>query len=96
MAVAGVRAKAHDRRVIELKPLPDIPVDLSRRHELHVPSNADPVAHAYAVDLQTLGFIAASRVLTLRMPQESLGTPFTLWEDGRAALAQFVRRASGP
>ncbi len=84
-----------DGRVIDLGPLSDVPVDLSRRDELHVPANADPVVHAYAVDLGTLGFLAASRELTVRLPQESLATPFTLWKDGRPALARFVRHGLG-
>jgi hypothetical protein len=30
------------------------------------------------------------------MPQEPLDTPFTLFEDGRSALTQFLQRAVAP
>jgi hypothetical protein len=79
-------------REIDLKPLEQLPVSLSRRKQLHVPDQA-VVAHAYAIDAATLRFIASSRELTVRMPQETFDTPFTIWEDGRVALAQFASRA---
>ncbi len=82
-------------RDIDLKPLPELPVGLGHGRELHIPAHGDVIAHAYAVDATTLRYIAESRELYVRMPQESLATPFALWEDGRAALAQFARSA-GP
>jgi len=63
---------------------------------LHVPATADFVAHAYLVDLPLLRFMAASRVLSVRLPQEPLASPYALWRDGRAALGRFVRRPRGP
>jgi hypothetical protein len=85
-----------DGRTIDLQPLEEVPVGLSRRRELHVPEHGDAVTHAYAIDAPTLRFIAASRAITVRMPQEPLDVPFGLWEDGRAALGQFVRGAIAP
>ena len=82
-----------DGRAIDLKPLENIPVGLTRRRELHMPEHGDVVAHAYRVDVATLRFIAASRELAVRMPQESLDAPFAIWEDGRRALARFLERA---
>src|SRR5712664_3180841 len=82
-----------DGRAIDLKPLENVPVGLSRRRELHMPEHGDVVAHAYPIDVATLRFIAASRELVVRMPQESLDTPFALWEDGRSALRRFLERA---
>jgi hypothetical protein len=82
-------------RVIVLKPVEPFPFDLSHREQLHLPESADPVVHAYVMDLATLRFIAGSRVLSVVMPQETLGTPFVMWRDGRAALSRFVQRASG-
>jgi hypothetical protein len=81
-------------RVIDLMPLEQIPVSLSRRRELHVPDHGDIVAHAYAIDPAMLGFIATSRDLAVQMPQERLDAPFTVWEDGREALAAFVNRTA--
>jgi len=83
-------------RVIDLKPLEQMPVSLSRRRELHVPDHGDVIAHAYSVDSSTLRFIASSRELSVKMPQEPLETPFKMWEDGRTALAKFAERAAAP
>ena len=81
-------------RAIDLMPLEQLPVSLSRRRELHVPDHGDVVAHAYPIDAATLRFIASSRELSVQMPQEHLDIPFTLWEDGRMALSQFAGRAA--
>src|SRR5271165_4682451 len=80
-------------REIDLKPLEELPVSLERRRQLHVPDQGAVVAHAYKIDAATLRFIASSRDLAVRMPQEPFDVPFTLWEDGRVALAQFAGRA---
>jgi hypothetical protein len=77
-------------RAIDLVPLEQVPVSLSSRPELHGPKHGDAITRAYKVDLPTLHFIAVSRALAVRMPQEPLDTPFELWRDGRASLAQFV------
>jgi hypothetical protein len=84
-----------DGRTIDLLPLEQVPVGLSSRPELHRPSHGDVVTHAYRVDLATLRFVAASRTLLVRMPQELLDTPFSLWKDGRVDLAQFVVAQGG-
>jgi hypothetical protein len=81
-----------DGRVIDLMPMEQLPVGLSRRRELHLPEHGDVVTRAYVIDEPTLRFIAESRDMVVRMPQESLDIPFTVWEDGREALAQFLRR----
>jgi hypothetical protein len=77
-------------RAIELLPLEQVPLTLSARPELHGPGHSDVITRAYKVDLPTLRFIATSTVLAVRLPQEPLDTPFRLWADGRAALANFV------
>jgi hypothetical protein len=77
-------------RKIDLVPLEQVPMSLSSRPELHGPKHGDAITRAYKVDLQTLHFIAASRALAVRMPQEPLDMPFGLWGDGRASLTQFV------
>lgn len=85
-----------DSRVIDLMPLEQMPLSLSRPRELHLPPQGGVIAHAYPVDTATLHFIASSRTLTVLMPQEPLDAPFQMWEDGRQALEQFAQRASGP
>jgi hypothetical protein len=85
-----------DGRAIDLKPLERQPTSLAQRRALHVPEHGDIVYRAYRVDSAMLHYIADSRELTLRMPQEALDTPFTVWEDGRGALAQFLQRAVAP
>jgi hypothetical protein len=77
-------------RSIDLLPLETVPITLSSRPELHGPKHGDAITRAYKVDLATLRFIAASRMLVVRLPQEPLDTPFALWADGRASLGKFV------
>ncbi len=84
-----------DGRAIDLVPLDGVPISLSSRDELHPPNHGDVVTRAYAVDLLTLRYIAASRVLFVRLPGEALDTPFGLWRDGRPDLSQFVVTQGG-
>jgi hypothetical protein len=85
-----------DGRAIDLKPLDKLPVNFAQRRELHVPKHDDVIPRGYKIDVGTLRFIATSHDLLVRMPQEQLDTPFRLWEDGRTALVEFVRRAAAP
>jgi hypothetical protein len=85
-----------DGRVIDLQPMERLPISLKQNHALHVPAHGDIVPRAYGVDAELLRFIATSRELTLRMPQEQLNLPFALFEDGRGALANFVRSVNAP
>jgi hypothetical protein len=48
------------------------------------------------VEPAILNFIATSREISLRMPQEPLDVPFLLWDDGRGALGQFLSRVAVP
>ncbi len=81
-------------REIELKPLEQLPVSLSRRKQLHVPEQGAVIAHAYKVDAATLRYHRLEPRTHVRMPQERLDMPFKIWEDGRNALAQFAGRAA--
>jgi len=85
-----------DEHVIELQPLERLPAGLPRTKELFAPETADVVTRAYVTDLETMGLIASSRKLTARLPQESLNASFSLWRDGRPALARFVKQLSEP
>ena len=84
-----------DGRAIDLHPLERVPVSLTSRAELHEPNHGDAIAHAYKMDLPTLHFLATSRTLEVRLPQEPLDTPFGLWQDGRADLERFVAAQGG-
>jgi hypothetical protein len=84
-----------DGRVIELRPESGLPLNVGDRRELLVPNHGKVATRAYKVDAATLRFIATSRELIVRLPSEALDLPFTLWEDGRGALLQFLKRA-GP
>ena len=84
-----------DGRAINLTAVEEMPISVSRP-ELHVPKHAHAVTHAYRIDVATLRYIAMSRELTVRLPQEALDTPFKIWSDGRTALGQFVKRAAVP
>ena len=92
---AGALRIVADGRVIDLKPLERMPVSLTQSHALYVPPHGDVIPRAYAVDAALLQYIAACRSLTLHMPQEEPNTAFTLWQDGREALRNFLRSISG-
>lgn len=92
---AGALRIVADGRVVDLKPMEGIPVSLTHGRALYVPPHGDVIPRAYAVDTALLRYLAASRSLTLRMPEEELKTDFTLWQDGRKALANFLRTVSG-
>ena len=92
---AGALRLVADGRVIDLKPLERLPVSLTQSRALFVPPHGAIIPRAYAVDAALLQHIAACRSLSLHMPQEELKTPFTLWQDGREALMNFLRSVSG-
>jgi hypothetical protein len=79
-----------DGREIDLVPLDGVPLSLSSRTELEEPNHGDAITHAYNVDLPTLRYVAASRMLAVKLPREPLDTPFGLWQDGRPDLTRFV------
>lgn len=83
-----------DERVIDLDPLQSVPADLDARTEFRAPNHGDAITRAYEIDIATLRFVAASRSLSLRLPKDTLDTPFALWRDGRSDLKRFVE-ASG-
>jgi hypothetical protein len=85
-----------DGRVFDFKPVDKLPVNFAQRRELHMPKRDDVVPRGYKVNAETLHFIATSEDLTLRMPQEPLDTPFTLFEDGRRALLEFLKPVFAP
>jgi hypothetical protein len=85
-----------DGRVIDLAPLERLPINLTQQRDLHLPDHGKAVTHAYAVDAAMLHFIATSREINVQLPQEKLDTPFTMWEDGRRSLAQFLRQTAAP
>jgi hypothetical protein len=80
-----------DGRAIDLTPLEELPVSVTP--QLHAPKRADAVIRAYRIDVATLRHMATSRELTVRLPQETLDTPFKMWADGRKALGEFAARA---
>ncbi len=92
---AGALRIVADGRVIDLQPVERMPVSLTQSRALYVPPHGDVIPRAYAADPALLHYIAACRSLTLYMPQEDLKTAFTLWQDGREALANFLRSIGG-
>jgi hypothetical protein len=84
-----------DGHAIDLQPLPRLPLDLPKPKDLFVPDTTEGAMRAYVTDLETLRLIATSHQLTVRLPKESPVGSYTLWQDGRPALEQFVRHLSG-
>jgi hypothetical protein len=93
-AVGPVKIRA-DEHEIDLQALPQIPIDMSQRDQLFMPVESGVAIAAYAADFNTLRLIATSHELTVSLPQQPLETPFSLWRDGRPALAQFVKQLNG-
>jgi hypothetical protein len=85
-----------DGRVIDMTPQGTLPLSLDRSRELLVPNHGDVVVNAYKVNPELLRYIARSRSMTVRMPDEPLTSPFRLWLDGRGALVEFLSRAASP
>ena len=90
---AGALVLSGTGRVLKLAPLPDLPLGLQHRRDLHLPPHGDVISHAYRADADVLRFLATGGGdLTLELPQESYVAPFALWEDGRPELIEFLRR----
>jgi hypothetical protein len=89
-ATAGRLIIEADGRVLEFKPLQPMPAALVRRDHVFMPEDADAVSWAYDVDMATLAYLAASHEFSVRLPDDTLDSPFTLWRDGRAALRAFA------
>ena len=85
-----------DGRELVMEPLDRIPIDLASSKDFFVP-NDQAVKYAYLTDFETMRDIAGSHELFVKLPQEEEApeTPFTLWRDGRAALAQLVNQLNG-
>jgi hypothetical protein len=80
-----------DGRETKLKPLDQLPLGLPLRAELLAPNHHVVSAHAFLVDVEMLRFIAASRAISARLPQEPLDLLFGLWEDGCGAPSVLLK-----
>jgi hypothetical protein len=80
-----------------MEPLDRIPIDLTFSKDLFVPDDQS-IRYAYLTDFQTMRAIARSHELVVKLPQEEEGpdTPFSLFRDGRPALAELVNQLNGP
>ena len=61
-----------------------------------MPDTTDVTLSAYVTDFETMERIATSHELTVSLPQAPFDAPFSLWRDGRPALARFVKELSEP
>ena len=62
---------------------------------LHEPPGPALAPVVYETDLETLRFIGAARNLELQTGADTVAPRYTLWDDNRASLAQFVRYLRG-
>ena len=85
---------ADDRRI-------NLPLTTTSAHEagfdqqVHAPSGFKGVPSVFRTDLHTLGFIAASRTLTVRLGVDDSAPQYEIWEDARPQLSNFVRSLGG-
>jgi hypothetical protein len=57
---------------------------------LRAPADALAVTTVYAVDDETLQYVAESGRIAASFPESRLTLPFSLWTDGRPALRRFL------
>jgi len=94
---AGTLVVVADGREIVMRPLDRIPIDLAHTRDLFMPASELTAKYAYLTNFETMRAIASSHELIVKLPQErdAPETPFALWDDGRAALAQLVNQLNG-
>jgi hypothetical protein len=94
---AGKLVVVADGRELVMEPLARIPIDLSSSNDLFVPKTQS-IRYVYQTDFKAMRAIASSHELIVKLPQEEEqpDTPFSLWQDGRSALAQLVNQLNGP
>jgi hypothetical protein len=59
---------------------------------VHRPPLGNATAYVYAIDLSTMGIIAESHQLAVHLQNDGTSLTYTLFEDRRPALREFVRR----
>lgn len=85
---------ADDRR-LRLSANGKSPADLGIARPVHAPTGQKLVPLVFPTDLDTLRFLAASRMLSVQVGAEGEELAYELWEDGRPALAKFVELLDG-
>ena len=63
--------------------------------QVDAPPGASSPPNVYGIDLDTLGFIAASRRVALVIDTDPSALTYDLWEDRRPALRSFVQHHRG-
>lgn len=62
---------------------------------IHEPPGPTLAPVVYETDLETLRFLAAARSLAVQLGDDSVALSYSIWDDRRDALAQFVRFLKG-
>jgi len=63
--------------------------------QVDAPPGSSSSPNVYGIDLDTLGFIAASRRVALVIDTDPSALTYDLWEDRRPALRSFVQHLRG-
>jgi hypothetical protein len=90
-----LRIIADDRELTFNAAVPE-PAFLQRRSGMFEPSTRGALSSAYSVDSPTLHYIASAQTLSLRYSDDPLPIPYTVWEDGRAALQAWLSDTRTP
>jgi hypothetical protein len=85
---------ADDRRM-KLQLAAADPLEAGLSMPLRAPPGVETISRVYAVDLDTLRFLANSRSLRLQTTDSEDAPYYELWDDARGALRAFVRFADG-
>jgi hypothetical protein len=90
-----LRIIADDRELTLRRAEPD-PAILARRDLLFAPHGSGAQSAAYPVDEATLRYIAFSRLLLLRVGDDTALPAYSVWADGRDALRSLLSEAAEP
>jgi hypothetical protein len=83
-----------DGREVRLSADHELPLALKRGDLLFAPHRAVESTIAYHIDLPTLRYLAASKALSARFAGDTVGVPYSMWDDGRQSLEALVRDAT--
>jgi len=79
-----------DARLLSLNPETPPPSLLQRRAWVYAPAVPSARSYAYAIDQDTLRYLAAARQIQVRFQGDPMPQNYLIWRDGRAALRTWL------
>ncbi len=91
----GVLVISADDRRVRLRPSGRTAAQQGISLPIHEPPGPSLAPVVYETDLETLGFLAAARNVSVQVGGDELAPAYLAWDDERASLGQFVRFLKG-